>query len=266
MKNTFGGNLVKKALISLYLLFTASNAHSGELKDVADVNSSISKLANNSMEFVYVPGGCFRMGSTTASSDAKPVHERCVSGFYIAKYEVTQGQWRSVMGNNPSRFKNCGDDCPVEQVSWTDAGEFIRRLNSLTGREHRLPTEAEWEYACTGGGKVQDYCGVDNINSIAWHEGNSGGNTHPVGHKQPNGLGIYDMSGNVWEWVEGWKESYSESQQRSALNSNSSTRARRGGSWQYGNSQLRAAWRSSGYPDDVAPDIGFRLAVSLSAP
>lgn len=206
------------------------------------------------------------MGSTKGGRDEKPVHDVCISGFYMARHEVTQGQWRSIMGRNPSRFSQCGDDCPVEQVSWNDAQQFIQRLNSITGREHRLPTEAEWEYACRSGGKDdQLYCGSAPVDSIAWHEGNSSGMPHQTGALTPNGLGLYDMSGNVWEWVQDWKGAYpSVPQNNPAGPASSSTRVRRGGSWLYGTSQLRAAWRSSGYPDDIAPDIGFRLAVSGS--
>jgi formylglycine-generating enzyme required for sulfatase activity len=166
-----------------------------------------------------------------------------------------------VMGDNPSRFSRCGDDCPVEQVSSNAALEFINRLNNISGKKYRLPTEAEWEYACTSGGKEETYCGGKDLDAIAWYDKNSGGKTHPVGQKHPNSLGIHDMSGNVWEWVQDWKGDYSEVKQRDPTGpSFGSTRVRRGGSWQYGNRQARSRWRSSGYPDDYALDLGFRLA------
>ncbi|GAM09279.1 serine/threonine-protein kinase pkn1 [Geobacter sp. OR-1] len=250
-------------IISLLIIAASVSAQKG---NVPGNSAGTITNSNNAMEFVPVPGGCFSMGSSAGGRDEMPVHDVCVSGFYMAKYEVTQGQWRSIMGNNPSRFNRCGDDCPVEQVSWHDAQDFIQRLNSITGREHRLPTEAEWEYACRSGGiGDQEYCGSVDVDVTSWHEGNSGRRSHPVGKKAPNSLGIFDMSGNVWEWVQDWKGSYPSARQIDPVGAEaSSTRVRRGGSWLYGPGQSRAAWRSSGYPGDIAPDIGFRLAVSGS--
>lgn len=214
------------------------------------------------MEFIFVSGGCFRMGSTSGSYSERPVHDVCVSDFFIAKHEVTQGQWRKIMDNNPARFSRCGDDCPIEQVSWRDAQEFIHRLNSLSGKKYRLPTEAEWEYACTSGGKEQTYCGGNDLDAVAWYEKNSGGGTHSVGQKKPNNLGIYDMSGNVWEWVQDYWGDYPGIRRQDPTGPKWSTNSvRRGGSWQYGPGQARAAWRSSGYTDDHALDIGFRLVL-----
>ena len=170
------------------------------------------------IEMVLVKGGCFQMGSNVADEfkneilksffmGEKPVHEVCLNDFYLGKYEVTQGQWKVVMGNNPSKFQDCGDACPVEQVSWNDAQEFIRKLNQMFGKNYRLPTEAEWEYAARSGGKKEEYSGTNDrasVGNYAWYEDNSGKTTHPVGLKSPNGLGIYDMSGNVDEWVNDW--------------------------------------------------------------
>jgi formylglycine-generating enzyme required for sulfatase activity len=165
--------------------------------------------------------------------------------FAMGKYEVTQGQWRAIMGNNPSKFSNCGDNCPVERVSWNDAKDFISRLNNKTGKQYRLPSEAEWEYACRAGGK-NEYCGSDSADSVAWHSGNSGKSTHPAGRKQPNAFGLYDMSGNVWELVE------------DCLDGNCKYRVTRGGS-----AFLTPIDRGASEPTDRNSTCGFRLARTL---
>ena len=215
------------------------------------------------MEFVNVPGGCFQMGDDGFGffSVAKPVHEACVSDFAIGKYEVTQGEYKRIMGSNPSKFSSCGDNCPVETVSWNDAQDFIRKLSSQSGRNYRLPTEAEWEYAARSGGKREKYSGGDNVDSVAWYDKNSGSKSHPVGQKQANGLGIYDMSGNVWEWVQDWKGDYSSgSQQNPQGPSSGSRRVLRGGSWDLVASYVRTATRSYDSPSVCFSFIGFRLA------
>ena len=162
-----------------------------------------------SFEMVRVEGGTFRMGATSEQEDdawprEKPVHSVTLSSYYIGKTEVTQALWQAVMGSNPSFYK--GADRPVEYVSWNDCQEFIQKLNSLTGRNFRLPTEAEWEFACRGGNNScgYKYSGSNNLGSVAWYDENSGGQTHRVATKAPNELGIYDMSGNVWEWCSDW--------------------------------------------------------------
>jgi hypothetical protein len=151
------------------------------------------------MVFVWVPEGCYQMGCGSWTSncydDESPVHEVCVDGFWMGQTEVTQGQWQRVMGDNPSNFKK-GDNYPVEQVSWDDAKEYIRKLNSMGSAKFRLPSEAEWEYAARSGGKAEKYSGGGDVDSLAWHNSNSGSSTHPVKTKKGNGLGIYDMSGN----------------------------------------------------------------------
>ncbi|MBI4843838.1 MAG: SUMF1/EgtB/PvdO family nonheme iron enzyme [Nitrospirae bacterium] len=211
-------------------------------------------------DMVYVKGGCYQMGDTfgDGSGDEKPVHEVCVDDFYIGKYEVTQGQWRDVMGNNPSEFSGCGDDCPVENVSWNGIREFIRKL----GGNYRLPTEAEWEYAARSGGKKEKYASGDNVDSVAWYGSNSGNNTHQVGRKAANGLGIYDMSGNVWEWVQDWYgESYYQNSPRNNPQGPSSgqLRVRRGGSW-FTNALSARGLRLYLNPGLGGSDLGFRLA------
>jgi len=158
------------------------------------------------MEFMYIPEGSFQMGSTNGNGDEKPVHKVTISqGFFMGRTEVTQTQWQAVMGNNPSGFKDCGN-CPVENVSWDDAQSFIAKLNAQNdGFKYRLPSEAEWEYAARSG-TTGDYAG--NLDSMAWYSANSGSKTHPVGTKQANAWGLYDMHGNVWEWCQDW---YSDS-------------------------------------------------------
>ncbi len=163
---------------------------------------------------VFVEGGTFEMGSNDYDNE-KPVHRVTVSDFYIGKYEVTQKEWQEVMGNNPSRNK--GDDLPVENVSWNDIQDYLQRLNAKTGGNYRLPTEAELEYAARGGNKSHgyEYSGSNTLDNVAWYYDNSGSKTHSVGTKQPNELGIYDMSGNVWEWCNDWygENYYSSSSQ-----------------------------------------------------
>jgi len=151
-------------------------------------------------QMVVIPAGSFEMGGT--NSDEQPVHRVTLRSFSMGKTEVTQSQWRAVMGGNPSRNSNCGDSCPVEDVSWEDAKLFISRLNAKTGRTYRLPSEAEWEYACRAGVR-QEYCGSDRADDVAWYSVNIGSSpTHLVAGKQANAWGLHDMSGNVWEWTE----------------------------------------------------------------
>lgn len=219
------------------------------------------------MEMVFVKGGCYRMGDTFGDGDAdeKPVHEVCVNDFYIGKYEVTQGQWKAVMGNNPSHFKNCGDNCPVETVSWNDIQQFLQRLNSRSGKQYRLPTEAEWEYAARSGGKSEKYAGGNDVDAVAWYSKNSGSETHPVGQKRPNGLGLYDMSGNVREWCSDWygEKYYSQSPRDNPDGpSSGSYRVLRGGSWLYSPRIVRAAYRLGLNPGDRDNCYGFRMALS----
>jgi sulfatase modifying factor 1 len=217
------------------------------------------------IELILVKGGCYQMGDTfgDGDSDEKPVHEVCVDDFYIGKFEVTQGQWKAIMGNNPSHFSSCGDNCPVEQVSYNDIQEFINKLNQRSGGgKYRLPTEAEWEYAARSGGKSEKYSGGNDVDSVAWYSSNSGSKTHPVGQKKPNGLGIYDMSGNVWEWVQDWYDGnyYKNSPRNNPTGPNSGfRRVSRGGSWGSYARLVRAANRGSYTPDDRYNRLGFRL-------
>ena len=239
-------------------------------KQVAQTpNTPSSSSANfGDIEMVFVKGGTFTMGATSeqrrdAESDEKPTHSVTISDYYIGKYEVTQAQWRAVMGNNPSNFK--GDNLPVECVSWNDVQVFIQRLNEKTGKRFRLPTEAEWEYAARGGSqsKGYKYSGSNTLDDVAWHYGNSSSKTHPVGQKQPNKLGIYDMSGNVWEWCQDWYGVYSSSSQTNPTGpSSGSYRVLRGGSRFDGAWYCRVSFRRSYDPRTRYDNGGFRLVCS----
>jgi formylglycine-generating enzyme required for sulfatase activity len=223
------------------------------------------------MEMVYVKGGCYQMGNTfdTGGPEEKPVHEVCVDDFYMGKHEVTQGQWKKIMGSNPST-SNCGDDCPVVNVSWNDAQAFIGQLNSRTGGDgppasrYRLPTEAEWEYAARSGGKNERYSGRtdDYVDAVAWYYLNADSTPHPVGLKVPTGLGIHDMAGNVWEWTnDRYGSAYYSSSPRDNPTGPSSGDARvlRGGSFRNDDADLRASFRNYLAPDHRSDAKGFRL-------
>jgi formylglycine-generating enzyme required for sulfatase activity len=225
------------------------------------------------MEMVYVRGGCYQMGDIfddpEGGSEEKPVHEVCVDSFYLGKYEVTQGQWKSVMGSNPSSDKSCGVNCPVDNVSWSDVQDFLLRLNSSNGgRAYRLPTEAEWEYAARSGGKKEKFSGGNDVASVAWYNENSGGNSHPVGKKASNGLGLYDMSGSVWEWTNDWYESdyYSQSPRTNPAGPGAGVgRVVRGGCRTGEEYNMRTTRRTAYMPDVRKPSLGFRLLKSPSA-
>ena len=220
-----------------------------------------------SFEMVYVEGGSFDMGATTEQgSDAwdteKPVHSVTLSDYYIGRCEVTQELWEAVMGRNPSKFK--GAQNPVERVSWSDCQEFVSRLNSLTGRTFRLPTEAEWEYAARGGNKSlhYKYSGSGNIDDVAWYRDNSGSKTHAVGTKTANELGIYDMSGNVSELCSDWWGGYSAGAQTNPQGpSSGSRRVLRGGSWRNSARSCRVSDRSDIDPDFSDYFNGLRLVL-----
>ncbi|MDX1906389.1 MAG: formylglycine-generating enzyme family protein [Bacteroidia bacterium] len=223
--------------------------------------------ADCTIDMISIKGGSFAMGSQERE-DEKPPHRVELSRFYLGKYPVTQRQWEAVMGNNPSEFK--GEDLPVENVSWGDCQEFIRKLNTKTGMQFRLPTEAEWEYAA-GGGAAQrtKWAGTDDAQSLgeyAWYDANSGGQTHPVGQKRPNQLGLYDMSGNVWEWCQDW---YDDKYYASSPADNpqgpagGASRVVRGGSWLGDPASSRVSFRYLWRPDLRSRVLGFRLARSI---
>lgn len=204
------------------------------------------------IEFVLIPPGEFMMGCSLrdnkCNKDEKPRHKVNISkSFYMSRYEITQGQWKKVMGNNPSHFKSCGDNCPVEQISWESAQKFINTLNKMDSRKYRLPTETEWEYAARGGTSMKYYWGNQMDGRYAWYFGNSSKQIHTVGKKLPNDFGLYDMSGNVWEWVEDCydNESYNKSQKTEPLNGKCKKHVLRGGSWYLMDTYLRVSNRFS---------------------
>ena len=224
-------------------------------------------------EMVYVEGGTFDMGATSEQgSDAYdneyPVHSVTLDGYYIGKFEVTQELWLAVMGSwpgtAPSNVWGVGANYPAYNISWNDCQEFVSMLNSLTGRTFRLPTEAEWEYAARGGKKSSHYkySGSGNIYDVAWNRDNSGGKTHAVGTKSPNELGIYDMSGNVWEWCSDWYGSYSAGAQTNPQGpSSGSGRVLRGGSWFDVARSCRVSHRGYYDPNTSFNCYGLRLVL-----
>ena len=234
------------------------------------------------IEIVFVKGGIFTMGSLeeVAFDNEKPLCKVTLKSFIIGKYEVTEEQWQIVMGNNPSKNPK-GNNYPVENVSWTNIvgnkGEFviingtkyyengfIYKLNKLTGKKYRLPTEAEWEYAARGGSQSKGYIfsGSDFIDNVAWNLCDS---KHPVGDKSPNELGIYDMSGNVWEWCSDWYGYYSKSSKKNPTGPGSPKkkdyRVLRGGCWKYETTNCRVSYRGGWSQDSGSYNIGFRLVL-----
>ena len=231
-------------------------------------NISIPVMDGISIDMVRVEAGTFTMGATAEMKNTedseKPTHRVTLTNdYYIGKYEVTQALWQTVMGNRPSNFK--GYNLPVEQVSWDDCQEFISKLNRITGKMFRLPTEAEWEYAARGGKKSRgyQYSGSNNLSDVAWYNENSGYETYAVGTKQPNELGIYDMIGNVCEWCQDWYGAYSSSSQVNPTGANSgSRRVYRGGSWRYPAPYCRSSVRAAGEPNSRDDFLGLRLVLS----
>lgn len=221
------------------------------------------------MEMVLIKGGCYKMGDTfgDGAEDERPVHEVCVKDFYIGKYLVTQMEWTGTMGTNPSREPHCGMTCPVENVSWNDVQEFISKLSQRTGKAYRLPVEAEWEYAARSGGKDEKWAGTSSekeLGDYAWSYNNSAFQSHPVGLKKPNGLGLYDMTGNVWEWMSDWydKGYYAKSPKDGPQGAAASrTRSLRGGYWGDLSNFVRVTRRIGLVPSARGGGYGFRVAL-----
>ena len=222
------------------------------------------------MEFIWIPGGTFLMGCDArlhdCDLDEEPVHKVELEGFWIGKTEVTQKQWEQVMGYNPSHF-NKGGDYPVENISWINAQEFIRRLAAASDMKYwySLPSEAQWEYACRSGGGKDEYSGGASPNGSAWFMENSGGQTHPVAQKSPNALGIYDLSGNVWEWCRDQYDvkAYSKHEPIDPVfRGEEPYRVIRGGAWNFPTFNVRCGVRNDSSPGDGYYDIGFRVVRS----
>ncbi len=267
-----------RTCIGLFLFLTITLALA--LPSPAQVDEPAASAAAGSftndlgMKFVYIKPGSFMMGSPSSElgryNDETQHRVTLSKGFYMQTTEVTQGQWQAIMGSNPSYFSSCGDNCPVEQVSWDDVQEFIRKLNSRTGKNYRLPTEAEWEYACRAGsstafanGGIREIgCEHDpNLHAMGWYCGNADYKPHPVGQKQPNAWGLYDMHGNVWEWCSDWYGDYPSGSVTDPTGPSSGTfRVNRGGCWHFNAQNCRSALRIRLMPGNRFSNLGFRLA------
>ena len=269
MREAIGSVLV----LVLMAFFTDGVAQTPQLRDSAEQvapgadvpgleSESPEPAAAAGMEFVRIPAGEFLMGSNSPDAEAseQPVTRVLIGrAFDLGKYEVTQGQWEAVMGSNPSRFDACGLDCPVENVSWEDAREFIRRLNAMDGAgTYRLPTEAEWEYAALAGA-AGDLDAAD-LDAIAWCGENSENRTHPVGGKAPNAFGLHDIIGNVYEWVEDRYGPYPGEAVTDPEGAGSgSLRVFRGGSWYFSVRNCRSSYRGYDVAGGQHRFLGFRL-------
>jgi formylglycine-generating enzyme required for sulfatase activity len=275
--STFSGYITRKAWVSLDQS-ADSFTFSSHAKTVIEVSlgqsaadstfSDYTETVNGvSFEMKAIPGGPFQMGSN-GGFDAQKTYEM-LNNFYMGKFEVTQRLWVAVMGYNPSEFKDC-PDCPVEHVSWNDAQAFLKKLNALTGKKYQLPTEAQWEYGACGGQSYQ-YAGSDDLDAVAWHDGNSDYKAHAVGGKLANGYGLYDMSGNVWEWCADCSIITDSSNRRTdTVNPIGVTviigylnRVLRGGSWDNGPRNVRVAHRNNSDQSNRCNNVGFRVALSV---
>jgi sulfatase modifying factor 1 len=255
---------------AITLIVEAKNKLDEERLRSTASHRQLSKEARETEDgMVFVKGGCFDMGDIfgTGDSDEKPVHTVCVGNFYLGKTEVTQKQWVDITGHNPSKFQN--KDCPVEKVSWHDVQGFIKKLNEKTDMNYRLPTEAEWEYAARSGGRKEQWAGANNeekIGEYSWYGHNAEGRAHAVAGKLPNGIGIYDMMGNVWEWCSDWYDEHyygTHPSKDPQGHSEGLSRVLRGGGWRSKDKGLRITDRNNFDPASKKfSDIGFRLARS----
>jgi len=225
--------------------------------------SPASRFGLGDDQFVAIQPGSFVMGSDNGRPDERPARRVTLTqAFWLQKTEVTQAQWTAVMGLDPSLVSACGGSCPQENVSWEDVQTFLARLNTATGKQYRLPTEAEWEHAARAG-TTGDFGGTGRLEQMGWYNENSGGSTHPVAQKAPNAWGLYDMHGNVWEWVQDWyaADSYNTVVSEDPPGrASGSYRVLRGGSWVDRAAGTRSATRVYNTPSEGNSDIGFRLA------
>lgn len=215
------------------------------------------------MVFVWVDGGCFMMGSYKGHENERPVHQVCLDGFWMSTTEVTQGQWQMLMTENPSQSKS-GENYPVDTVPYEQAKKFIEKLWKLSGKKYSLPTEAQWEYAATNRGQNPLFSESYQVDAIAWINGNSNGHTHPVGRKKPNNLGLYDLSGNVWEWCKDvyLPDAYQlHSNRNPVINQGGSERVIRGGSWYSVPDYARSTYRTGQDMAYIRVSVGFRLVI-----
>ncbi|MDH3349214.1 MAG: formylglycine-generating enzyme family protein [Desulfobulbaceae bacterium] len=238
-----------------------------QVRNVAPVLSTESYVESiTGMKFIRVTGSCYSMGSPTSEKgrgNDERQHEACVDDFWIAIHEVTQSQWKKIMGSNPS-INRKGNSYPVENISWEDAVAFAKKINNKAGMGFRLPTEAEWEFAARAGTTTL-YSGSSSPDKVAWYYNNSSLASHPVGVKKPNKFGIYDMSGNVWEWCLDW---YGKNYSRGSDNPQGPVKGikkvSRGGSWSGNPEDIRVARREKDTPGAHYSDVGFRLVMSVS--
>jgi len=229
---------------------------------------TVNKKVEGEPEMIIVKGGTLPMGCTDNDcwddGREEPLHQVTLSSFRISKYPITQKQWRSIMGSNHSHYE--GDNLPVVQVNWAEVQEFISKLNDVTGKDYRLPTEAEWEFAARGGTKCKGYkfSGSNDIDAVAWYRHNSGRVLRPVGTKMPNELGIYDMSGNVWEWCNDWYGPYTRGAKVDPQGlEQGSIRVGRGGGGTTDTVSCRVSTRTELHPNFRGPYVGFRVAISI---
>jgi len=254
------------------LFYVGSNAQiieqdsTGSTVKIIETDSlgGITIFLNDSVKFemVLVGAGSFTMGYEDGYSNEKPLHKVTLDEYYIGKFEVSQKVWQTVTGKNPAHFKDC-TDCPVEMISYEDALIFIDRLNQLSGQSFRLPTEAEWEFAAKGGAirKQMRYSGSNKIDEVAWYSRNAGERPHPGGLKLPNALGIFDMSGNVFEWTNDWMGRYKNSDQLNPKGAaKGKTKVIRGGCWFDTNDGCRVHCRVEVEPSEKNGCLGLRLA------